>query len=91
VIPLYVMSRDVLTLYRPAAPASDLTRWDLPQETFTITLGNLPASATPPTVSAYDPLANTSTRAQLLSRSGDRVRLQVAATDYPRLLTLQYP
>ena len=90
VIPIYVMSRDMLTLYRPSAPASDLTRWDLPQESFTITLGNLPASATPPSVSAYDPLANTSSPARLLTRSAGRAEFEVAATDYPRLLTLQY-
>jgi hypothetical protein len=91
VIPVYVMSRDMLTLYRPAAPASDLTRWDLPQENFRITLGNLPASSAPPAVSAYDPLANATTPARLISRSAGRAEFEVAATDYPRLLTLQYP
>jgi len=91
VIPIYVMSRDLLTLYRPGAPAGDLTRWDLPQESFRITLGNLPASAAPPAVSAYDPLLNTSSPARLIGASSGRAELEVAASDYPRLLTLQYP
>ncbi len=35
-------------------------RFDLPAERFRITLGNLPESAAPPSVSAYDPLLDES-------------------------------
>jgi hypothetical protein len=90
VIPLYVMTRDLLTLYEPSRPASDVSRFDLPDETFRITLGNLPETSSAPTVSAYDPLRNESTPAKLLSRQGNTGEFEFSATDYPRLLTIQY-
>ncbi|HWJ50540.1 MAG TPA: hypothetical protein VNR42_05935 [Solirubrobacteraceae bacterium] len=90
VIPVYVMTRDMLTLYEPNAPATDVHRFDLPDETFHITLGNLPSSATPPTVSAYDPLLDETTRAHLTGRTGNQATFELTATDYPRLLTLEY-
>jgi hypothetical protein len=91
VIPVYVMTRDLLTLYEPEAAQTDVRRYDLPQENFRITLGNLPATEEPPTVSAYDPLRDQETPARLVSREGSTATFEVAATDYPRLLTLQYP
>ncbi|MEA2200873.1 MAG: hypothetical protein QOI89_1469 [Solirubrobacteraceae bacterium] len=90
VIPVYVMTRNLLTLYEPGASPSDISRFDLPDETFRITLGNLPQTGSPPTVSAYDPLHNRSTPARLLSREGSSAVFEVAATDYPRLLSVDY-
>jgi hypothetical protein len=84
------MTRNLLTLYQPSAAASDIHRFDLPQETFRITLGNLPRSNRPPGVSAYDPLLDRATPARLRSRQGDTAVLEVAATDYPRLLSIDY-
>jgi hypothetical protein len=91
VIPVYVMTRDLLTLYHPNAPSADTSRFDLPDETFRITLGNLPETTQPPSVHAYDPLRNQSTTAQLISRQGHTAVFQIAATDYPRVMTLEYP
>ncbi|HEY0515488.1 MAG TPA: hypothetical protein VGD00_00085 [Solirubrobacteraceae bacterium] len=90
VIPVYVMTRNLYTLYDPARPESDVTRFDLPAENFTIKLSNLPESADPPAVSAYDPLRREATPAQLVSREGSSATFRIAATDYPRLLTLEY-
>lgn len=90
VIPVYVMTLDLLTLYEPNQPASDVNRFDLPNEAFRITLGNLPETSNPPSVSAYDPLRDESTPAQLLSRKGNTAEFEVAATDYPRLLSIEY-
>jgi hypothetical protein len=90
VIPIYVMTRNMLTLYNPAAPTSDVTRYDLPDETFRITLGNLPETENPPVVSAYDPLHNENTPARLLTREGRTATFEISATDYPRLLSLEY-
>jgi hypothetical protein len=90
VIPVYVMTRDLLTLYAPNAPSTDVNRFDLPDETFHITLGNLPTTAAPPVVSSYDPLLGKTTTAHLTSRTGDRATFELTATDYPRLLTLEY-
>ncbi len=91
VIPVYVMTRDLLTLYEPNAPTSDIHRFDLPNETFRITLGNLPETATPPTISAYDPLRSETTPAKLVSQAGHTATIEIAATDYPRVLTIEYP
>jgi hypothetical protein len=90
VIPIYVMTRDLLTLYEPNQPNTDINRFDLPNETFHITLGNLPTTTNPPTITNYDPLANRATPAKLISRHGSTAVFEVAATDYPRLLTLDY-
>jgi hypothetical protein len=84
VIPVYVMTPNLTTVY----PGSD--RFDLPDESFRITLGNLPTSARPPAVSAYDPITNGHTPARFVSRQGGRAVFEVAATNYPRLLTIDY-
>jgi len=89
VIGVYVMTRDLMTLYEPGKPESDVTRFDLPPENFTIKLANLPAGAAP-RVSAYDPLRHESTPARLVSQQGETAEFEIAATDYPRLLTLEY-
>jgi hypothetical protein len=91
VIPVYVMTRDLLTLYEPNQPTSDIHRFDLPDETFRITLGNLPETGSPPTIGAYDPLRGESTPAHLISQTGNTATVEMAATDYPRILTVEYP
>ncbi len=91
VIPVYVMTQDLLTLYQPGASPSDIHRFDLPAENFKVTLGNLPLSASPPVVAAYDPLLGAATPARLLSRDGSSATFEFAATDYPRILTIEYP
>jgi len=91
VIPTYVMSTNLLALYEPDAPSTDVRRYDMPDETFRITLGDLPETEAPPSVSAYDPILNTSTPARLLKREGSTATFEFAATDYPRLLILEYP
>jgi hypothetical protein len=90
VIPVYVMTRNLATLYRPNLSPSDMTRYDLPAETFRIRLGNLPRTRRPPSVSAYDPLLNRSTPAQLVTRKGGEAVFELSVTDYPRLLTIDY-
>ena len=90
VVPVYVMTRDLLTLYEPGKPESDVTRFDLPDESFTIKLGSLPETSEAPTVSAYDPLREASTPAQLISREGSTAEFRIAATDYPRMLSIDY-
>ncbi len=85
VVPVYVMTPNLTTVY--GGPGS---RFDLPDERFRITLGNLPTTAQPPTVAAYDPMRDSETPARLVSRWGDRAVFEVAATNYPRLLTIDY-
>jgi hypothetical protein len=89
-IPVYVMTSNLLTLYAPLAASTDVRRFDLPGETFRITLGNLPASPRPPIVSAYDPLRDRRTQARVVSRRADTAVFELAATDYPRVLHIEY-
>ena len=91
VIPVYVMTRDLLTLYRPGSPQADVGRFDLPAERFQITLANLPRSRRPPSVSAYDPLSARTTPARVVSHRGRRAVVEIAVTDYPRLLSIELP
>ena len=90
VIPVYVMTRNLAEIYRPGLPPTNMTRYDLPAETFRLTLGNLPTTRQPPSVSAYDPLLNRSTPARLVSRKGHQAVFELSVTDYPRLLTIDY-
>jgi hypothetical protein len=90
-IPVYVMTRDLLTLYEPGASGSDVTRFDLPEEKFRITLGGLPEGATAPTISAYDPIRKTATPATLVSREGETAVVELSVVDYPRVLSIDYP
>ncbi|HEX5223865.1 MAG TPA: hypothetical protein VFW29_01930, partial [Solirubrobacteraceae bacterium] len=90
VVPVYVMTSNLLTLYDPAAPPADEQRWDLPDEPFRITLGGLPEGGPPPMVSAYDPLRGAASPARLVSRQGATAVFEVAASDYPRLLRLTF-
>ena len=92
VIPVYVMTRDLLTLYEPDAPTSDIHRFDLPNETFRITLGNLPETAAPPDDHRLRPAARRNHPAKLVSqRKAHTATIEIAATDYPRILTIEYP
>ena len=90
VVALYVMTRNLLTLYRPGASPGDIHRFDLPSENFRVTLGNLPEAATAPSVSVYDPLLQSATPARLVSRNGRSAVFEVAASDYPRMLSISY-
>ncbi len=90
VIPIYVMTHNLLTLYEPNDPTTNIDRFDLPNETFHITLGNLPETTTPPTITAYDPLHNNTTPAHLTKHTNNTAEIEIAATDYPRILTIDY-
>jgi hypothetical protein len=88
VIPYYVMTRDLLTDYQPSAPSSDLQRFDLPDESFRITFANLPSGT--PKVSSYDPITGSSSPTKVVEETAKSTTIEVAATDYPRLLQIEY-
>ena len=88
VVPVYVMTPNLTTVHQTDGPGR--SRFDLPDENFRITLGNLPVSADPPTVTAYDPMRDVQTPARLVSRQDDRAVFEFMATNYPRLLSFDY-
>jgi hypothetical protein len=80
----YVMTRSLAKLYRPRA--SGPSRYDLPAAPFRLTIGGLKAA--PVEVRATDPLTGRSVPVKVLSRSGDRVVIELPLTDSPRLVSL---
>jgi hypothetical protein len=73
VIPYYVMTRDVTK--------------DLAPEQFTLTVGGLHGDGA--TVTAYDPIQNRPVPVTVVKRAPNSLTLQVTASDYPYLLTVQ--
>jgi hypothetical protein len=87
VIPAYVMTRNMAQLYHPGAPASDVTRYDLPPETYRLTVGGIDAAKL--TATASDPLTGSSVPVSIVQRSDSTAVLQIPLTDSPRLIVLQ--
>ena len=85
-IPVYVMTRNLAHLYRPDAPASDITRYDLPDEVFRISLSGVQAAAV--RASEYDRMTNRSYSVTVTPTAADSVDVTLPATDYPRVLLL---
>jgi hypothetical protein len=86
VIPMYVMTRDMAKLYAPAAPVGDVRRYDLPPESYRLTIGGLRAQRL--SVHALDPMTGTTVPVRVVSATSRAVVVQVALTDYPRLLVV---
>jgi hypothetical protein len=82
-IPAYVMTRDLAHLYDPAAPATDVTRWDLPPETFRLTLAGLDPNVR---LSAQDPLTGQAVPVTVVARAAGQVTVELALTDSPRVI-----
>jgi len=87
VVPAYVMTRNLAAVYHPAAPASDVTRYDLPPETYRLTVGGLRTAHL--TVSAADPLTHATVPVGVTVDSPSTATLQIPLTDSPRLITIQ--
>jgi hypothetical protein len=81
------MTRSLAELYRPDAPMSDLSRYDLPEETYRLTIGGLPAEGA--SVEAGDPLTGKSVPVKIVSRAGEKLIVELPVTDSPRLLSLK--
>ena len=86
VVALYVMTRDLMHVYRPNLAESRPARYDMPPEWFRITIGGTAGLGT--SVASTDPLTGASTGVKVVSRTADQLVLDVAVTDSPRLLVL---
>ena len=82
-IAAYVMTRDLATLHKPHAPRSDLTRWDLPEATYRLTLGGLDRDAH---LSATDPLTGRPVPVTVVSRDDRQLVVELALSDSPRVI-----
>ena len=86
VIALYVMTRDLMHAYRPGLAASDPRRYDLPPEWFRLSIRG--TSGLGGKIAVDDPLTGQAGAFKVVSRNGDRLVVDVALTDSPRLLVL---
>jgi hypothetical protein len=86
VVPAYVMTRNMATLYNSSAPSTDVTRYDLPDETYRLTVGGL--NTTNLSVTATDPLTGNSVPVQVTPTTATTAVIEVPLTDYPRLLVI---
>jgi hypothetical protein len=89
VIPVYIMTRNIAKLYRPEASDSDPSRYDLPPASYQLTIGGVDGGMA--SVSAYDPLSDTSEPIRVVSRAPDSLVVDMPLTDSPRLLELDAP
>lgn len=87
VVPAYVMTRDLATLYHPRAPLTDVTRYDLPPERYRLIVGGLHANDLQ--VTATDPLTHATIRVKVTATSASTAALELRLTDYPRLITIR--
>lgn len=86
VVALYVMTRNLAHLYKSDAPASDRTRFDLPEERYRLSIGGLLGKIA--SLSLYDPLTGKSVPLHILSRTTEQMTVEMPLTDSPRLLTI---
>jgi len=86
VIPTYVMTRNVLRNYKPGAPDSDVSRYDLPPAVYRLTVGGLGSCSS--SFSATDPLTGNSVPVRVVSCDTSRAVVEMPLTDSPRLLTI---
>lgn len=85
-VPVYVMTRNLAQLYDPTASASDVTRYDLPDEQFRISLTGVDLNRV--TVSLYDPITGASVPVAATSTGARSVDVTLWAADYPRVLEI---
>jgi len=86
VVPVYVMTRNVEQVYNTSLPVTDPARYDMPPETFRLTIDGVDSANAQ--VSFTDPLTGRSQPATIVSRSGSQIVVQLDATDSVRLLTI---
>lgn len=86
VVPVYVMTVDVSHNYLPGTPAGTPGRLQLPDETYSLTIGGVKGQTA--TAAYIDPITGQDKSVTITGRTDTTVTVSLAATDYPRILTL---
>jgi hypothetical protein len=86
VVALYVMTRDMAHLYHPGAPSTDVTRFDMPDERYRLSIGGVHGRLA--RVRLYDPLWGTWVPFRTTSAGSNSLAIDVPLTDCPRLLQI---
>jgi hypothetical protein len=82
-----VMTRNLAQLYRPGAASTDVTRFDLPDERYELTIAGVRGVGA--RVTLYEPLTGKKFPVRRVGAGADRLTVEVPLTDSPRLLTLE--
>jgi hypothetical protein len=86
-IPYYVVTRNMVQDRTPSLNPLDPGRYDMPEQTFDLTLGNF--RGTGAKVSAWDPLTDKSVAVTVLSSSQNTLKVRLLTVDYPRFLVVE--
>ncbi len=86
VIPYYVATLDVSHAWDAAKDPLDPARYDMPEQEFDVTVGNLRGAGAK--VSVYDPLTNTDVPAQIVADTENSLTVRLKTVDYPRVLQI---
>lgn len=86
-IAVYVMTRNLARLYQPGAGANDPTRFDMPPETYRLTIRGIDAGAA---LRLYDPLDDRDCQLKIVRREGQTVVVELPLTDSPRLIRVDW-
>ncbi|HXR31585.1 MAG TPA: hypothetical protein VN752_10650 [Solirubrobacterales bacterium] len=84
VVPVYVMTRNVVEVH---GEGSDPTRFDMPADTFRMTIGGVDGREA--RAWASDPLTGSQVPVEIVSRNAGQLGVEMPVTDSPRLLTIE--
>jgi hypothetical protein len=83
----YVVTRNMVNDWNPKLDPLDPARYDMPEQTFDLTLRNL--RGVNAKVTAWDPMTNQTVPATVLASDEDSLKVQLQTVDYPRFLLIQ--
>jgi len=82
----YVLTRNIVHEWDPAKPLLDAARYDMPDQQFDLTLGNVRGLEA--VVRVLDPMTDLLAEAKIMSATATSLTVRVATTDYPRFLLI---
>lgn len=86
-ISYYVVTHNMVQAWNPARPPLDPARYDMPEQTFDLTLQNL--RGTGAKVSAWDPMSDQKVPVEVLASEGNTLEVRLPTLDYPRFLLVE--
>lgn len=83
----YVVTRNMVQSWNPKLDPLDPARYDMPEQTFDLTLQNL--RGVDAKVSAWDPITDKTVPVTVLTSDLNTLKVQLPTVDYPRFLLIQ--
>jgi hypothetical protein len=86
-IAYYVVTQNIVHDWNPHLNELDPARYDMPEQTFDLTLANIRGTAAK--VSAWDPISDKTIPVNVLACAQNRLEVQLPTADYPRFLIVE--